>query len=531
MTRYVPREIVVFPHDPFDSAAIAEWLRGDGFIVLGTAPMSGMILAATAANVPGLEELMCEYVARWPEVRETGRNPAGEVLGRQPTVCVETMSLTPGHCSLPYPTGQVPNCGTPLSGQPDDNAFCYQWGLHNTGQTVTDMTWWTAATYPNGCWIQEATPGIDINLLPAWERTTGSPLVTVAVLDSGIEYCNPDFDDERFLYPDIAITCEGNDTSAYPCCTSSPPFACDYGEARDNQGHGTYVASIIGAVADNNLGIAGIDQQCKLLAARVFTMNETAMTPEQRYLANAARAVIALESIALFEVYESVRVINISFAIPMNAYPDEPTTTALETAIYDLAVQNRFVVTGAGNAFYNTADGYTPARAGYAITVGAIDSQGRRVQHEDSAASGSSSGYCLDFVAPGMAEPMLICQAPLCDPAITPTACPYYMYGCVNGDFYNNFRWGTSYAAPKVAAAISLILAHAIDLGIVCPDDWSGLSWADMYEILKAGARDELTSDSCDIDGWDPCYGWGLIDVDASLEYLENNFAPQNPPC
>lgn len=535
----MPREIVVFPHDPFDSAAIAERLRGDGFIVLGTAPMSGMILAATAANVPGLEELMCEYVARWPEVRETGRNVAGEALRRQPAVCVSSTSFTSDDCNFAYLGNQVPDCGTPGAGIPDDDAFCHQWGLHNTGQIIVDLSAWHPSTYPGSCWTQTGFAGIDVNLLAAWERTTGSPLVTVAVLDSGIEYCNPDFDDERFFFPDLALTCEGNDSSAYPCCPQDP---CDYGTARDNQGHGTQVASIIGAVADNNLGIAGIDQQCQILSGRIFTMAEQALTYPQRFEANAARAIIALETIATLEVYESVRVINISFSFPIGSL-FESTIEQMEAMLEVLAAQNRFVVTGAGNGYFEDADDFAPARSPYVITVGAIDARGWRVNHEDSSGLGSSAGECVDFVAPGMAEVMLICQIETCDPVLNPTGCPYYMYGCNDFGRQANFQFGTSFAAPKVAGAISLILARAIELGIVCPDDWSGLTWDDVYGILRAGARDRISwghgpdGDCCDVfngtgnTSGDECYGWGLIDIDASLDYLETNYPPQNPPC
>ncbi len=65
--RYVPGEIVVFPNDPFDTQAIVDRMKSDGFLILGTAPMSGMILAATSP-VHGLEEIMCEYLKGWEEV-------------------------------------------------------------------------------------------------------------------------------------------------------------------------------------------------------------------------------------------------------------------------------------------------------------------------------------------------------------------------------------------------------------------------------------------------------------------------------
>lgn len=88
-----------------------------------------------------------------------------------------------------------------------------------------------------------------------------------------------------------------------------------------------------------------------------------------------------------------------------------------------------------------------------------------------------------------------------------------------------------------MAGAVSLILGRAIELGIVNPNTWAGLTWADMYHILKAGARDQIshqpgqTGDLDDAVGKDSHYGWGLIDIDASIEYLEDNYPCSNPPC
>jgi len=96
----------------------------------------------------------------------------------------------------------------------------------------------------------------------------------------------------------------------------------------------------------------------------------------------------------------------------------------------------------------------------------------------------------------------------------------------------HNFLIGTSFAAPHVCAAISLILAHAIGCGAVNPTTWEGLTFYDMYGILRAGCRDEVSQycdgceDSLDTVGHDDDYGWGLIDIDASLQYLEDEFCP-----
>lgn len=56
---------------------------------------------------------------------------------------------------------------------PNDPQFSQQWGLNNTGQSG-------------------GTPGADVHAETAWNATTGSPNVPVAVLDTGVDYNNPD---------------------------------------------------------------------------------------------------------------------------------------------------------------------------------------------------------------------------------------------------------------------------------------------------------------------------------------------------
>lgn len=533
--RYVPYEIVVFPHDPFHSPSIAERMREDGFVVLGVGAISGMILATTAP-VPGIEEIMCEYMRLWPEVKAAERSVAGDALSMQPEVCPPLGGYTPNHCNQAFSTGQIQTgCGTPPTGHPNDPTFCYQWGLHNTGQDVVDLDQWRDATgsipplpLEHYCWNQTAVPGIDINLLPAWQRTTGSPLVTVAVLDSGIEDCNPDFDPDRFLGDGLAYNCPGNDNYANLCCTSTP---CNFLPATDNLGHGTFIAGIIGAVANNGIGMTGIDQQCKLLAVRVLT--NSSFPPQTPIEVTYGRVILALEEIYENPDFKSVRVINCSFRLPNIPPASEGPAehmVALEYAVSMLAWDNRFVVAGAGNS--GPAEASAIQAMGLAITVGGIDARGRRFIHPHYPTFlHSSYGPSLDFMAPGMAEIGLTCQRNQCSTLPLASGCPYQMVPC---DYAgrNNFLTGTSFAAPKVCAAISLILAHAIDCGVVNPTTWEGLTFSDMYEILVAGCRDQVSHhcDGCedvlDTVGHDNYYGWGLIDIDASLQYLEEEFCP-----
>jgi len=56
---------------------------------------------------------------------------------------------------------------------PNDSFFGQQWALHNTGQTG-------------------GTPDADIDAPEAWDIETGDPEVVIAVVDTGVDYTNPD---------------------------------------------------------------------------------------------------------------------------------------------------------------------------------------------------------------------------------------------------------------------------------------------------------------------------------------------------
>ena len=355
--------------------------------------------------------------------------------------------------------------------------------------------------------------------------------MTVAIFDSGTEYCNPDFDPDRFFFPDISLNCIGQDVG-YPCCPAPggpSEQQCAFGPAMDNFGHGTMVASVLGATVNNNLGIAGVDEHCRILSCRVFGADS--QNPYQLISANVGRATIALEMIAAHSMYDSVRVINMSVKFDCGYLPTEMQITAFEQAVSLLKAQNRFVVTTSTNDGIGSADLNCPNNFADAITVGGIDARGWRSVSPSPCTSHSGTGTSVDFVAPGMAMPMLICQSNPCPGCQYQTAScsPYWGY---------NFLNGTSFAAPQVCGAISLILAHAIDLGVVNPQTWEGLTWQQVYDLLRYGARDRVSwenlqqGDPNDVvngagaTSGDTHYGWGLIDIDASLCLLEEWYGP-----
>ena len=93
---------------------------------------------------------------------------------------------------------------------------------------------------------QWATNKIELN--NAWDLEEGSADITIAVLDSGIDLEHPDL--KQNIIPGYDFV---NDDSA----------------AWDDNGHGTAIAGVIGAIGNNSQGIAGVDWQSKLMPLKV----------------------------------------------------------------------------------------------------------------------------------------------------------------------------------------------------------------------------------------------------------------------
>ena len=99
----------------------------------------------------------------------------------------------------------------------------------------------------NQCWGLEY-----INAPAAWDVTTGNNNIYVAVIDTGIDWTNPDLADNVDIdLSENVIT--GSTANAF-----------------DDEGHGSHVAGIIGAKGNNNSGIAGVNWDVKLIPIKAL---------------------------------------------------------------------------------------------------------------------------------------------------------------------------------------------------------------------------------------------------------------------
>ncbi|MEY4667924.1 MAG: hypothetical protein RL518_623 [Pseudomonadota bacterium] len=105
----------------------------------------------------------------------------------------------------------------------------------------------------------------------AWEITTGSPNVLVAVVDTGIYYNHSD------LIGNIAVNTQeilGNgiddDANGYIDDYFGYDFYDGDGDPADEHGHGTHCAGIVGARGDNGVGAVGINWSVGILPVRAL---------------------------------------------------------------------------------------------------------------------------------------------------------------------------------------------------------------------------------------------------------------------
>lgn len=111
---------------------------------------------------------------------------------------------------------------------PNDPNFALQWALENTGQFG-------------------GVPDADLDLSEAWEYTTGSATVTIAIVDTGVQADHPEL---------IGRVLPGWNTYN------------NNSDASDPHGHGTFVAGVAAARGDNGIGIAGMNWNARILPVR-----------------------------------------------------------------------------------------------------------------------------------------------------------------------------------------------------------------------------------------------------------------------
>jgi subtilisin family serine protease len=211
---------------------------------------------------------------------------------------------------------------------PNDPNFFEQWGLRNLGLSV--------GGYP-------AKLEADIKATDAWEITTGSPNVLIAVTDTGLDIAHPDIAPNVYTNPrEIANNGIDDDNNGYVDDVHGYNVADKNTDISDVAGHGTEMAGIIAAKQNNNLGISGVSQS-KIIPVKFFRRIGPNPTDVEATIASAARAL-------MYAIAAGASIINASWS---QTTLDDTESQTLRDAIVATNEAGLLMVCIAGNLPYN----------------------------------------------------------------------------------------------------------------------------------------------------------------------------------
>jgi hypothetical protein len=267
----------------------------------------------------------------------------------------------------------------------------------------------------------------------AWDFTTGGSTVqndhiVVAILDSGFDINHQDIDfwKNNMEVPENGIDDDGNG------------YIDDYDgwNANGNNGtitsdnHGTHIAGIVGAKGNNEIGVAGVNWNVKIMPIQAFGGNEAAVVAGYSYV------------LKMRQLYNQTNGASGAFIVVTNVsfstHVGDPESYPLWCGIYDaLGSEGILNVNAPWNIGDELGNDFTDVpgmcSSQYLIVVSNTD------QNDELNGQAPWSKTYVDLVAPGT-----------------------NIYSTLPGNLYGNLT-GTSMAAPHVTGAIALMYAAACD--------------------------------------------------------------------
>lgn len=339
------------------------------------------------------------------------------------------------------------------------------WAHGTAARPLSGTTIPNDPNFPNASWHYDM-----LDLPHAWNITTGSSNVIVAVLDNGVRFDHPaltaNLRNDGYDFVSAGV--------ASGICHNLPIDNADDGDGYDNNptipisftedfnnncldstspdefgGHGIHTTGTIGAVGNDGIGVTGINWQVGIRPVRVLGVaNGSDFDVAQGILYAAGLPADDGNGGVLAPPAEGANIINMSLGggCTFGTHPD-PGIDVLRDAVVaasdpGLAHGGTLVVASAGNDGTSTPS--CPAAYPEVISVSAVGPSGQ-------IASYSSRGATIDIAAPGGET-----QAPDATFWVFSTTCDFRSDPCLPN--YSRLP-GTSMAAPHVAGVAALLVA------------------------------------------------------------------------
>jgi len=311
-----------------------------------------------------------------------------------------------------------------------------------------------------------------VNMEAAWDKATGSSEVIIAVIDTGVAYEDYTPPGQRgrkkryYLAPDLTAT----------SFTPGYDFVEEDEHPNDAEGHGTHVTGTIAQSTNNGIGVAGVAFNCSIMPVKVLDSNGSGTYTD------VAEGII-------FAADNGAHVINLSLG-----GPDDSIT--LKNAIAHAYSKNVTIICASGNNGSPDTVSFPAAYDEYCIAVGAT-------RYDEKVAYYSNGGPSLDLTAPGGDLSVDQNSDGYADGVLQQT------FSDTTDDWGYWFYQGTSMAAPHVSGVAALLISSGV---AVTPDE--------IRDVLQFTAEDKGAP------GWDPEYGYGIVNAYNALTYTGEPIPP-----
>ena len=287
-----------------------------------------------------------------------------------------------------------------------------------------------------------------INAPSAWDITTGSPAIIVAIIDTGIDSGHPDRPQNLLLGADFIVDPNGGTLVS-----------------GDPHGHGTHVAGIVAARMNNGAGVTGVAPGVTIMSVRVLDAQGSGDTY------TTARAIT-------YAADHGAKIISLSLA-------GLDRSTAEEQAVNYAYSKGALVVAAAGNCYEGGVDcdnqinpANYPGALEHVVAAAATDVN-------DAHAWYSETGSYVDLAAPGNSVLSTCINSAYCKKSGTSMATPY-----VAGVAALAWSANPSLTADQID---SILRRSALDLGAPGRDDVFGQGRVDAYGAVTRAQNESAT--------------------------------------